>query len=406
MAREMKDSGIEWIGEIPKNWEIRKIKNVSEINSGEYISKEDYELQGTFDIIGSNGKIGEINKTNINKKVITTGRVGSIGTSHIVQDVWVTDNALIIEVKKNILLEYLAYIIPILPYQIISTVTAQPLITATILKNQYIPYSNLHEQQTIADFLMENVLAIDSVIVKIKETLKDYIILKQSIITQAVTKGIRKNRKLKDSQSTWFGQIPSDWKMRKIKYIFKIRKDIAGEEGHTVLSITQKGIKSKDLSKNEGQLAENYSNYQLVHIGDFAMNHMDLLTGWVDVSKYEGVTSPDYRVFGLIDKDNYCSQYYLYLMQMCYTNRIFYGLGQGVSGLGRWRLQADKFLNFFITVPSYEEQKGIADYLDQKCSAIDELIAKKEQYLFEIENYKKSLIYEYVTGKKEVPQKY
>ena len=173
MAREMKDSGIEWIGEIPKNWEIRKIKNVSEINSGEYISKEDYELQGTFDIIGSNGKIGEINKTNINKKVITTGRVGSIGTSHIVQDVWVTDNALIIEVKKNILLEYLAYIIPILPYQIISTGTAQPLITATILKNQYIPYSNLHEQQTIADFLMENVLAIDSVIVKIKETLKD-----------------------------------------------------------------------------------------------------------------------------------------------------------------------------------------------------------------------------------------
>lgn len=404
MAREMKDSGIKWIGEIPKNWEIRKIKNVSEINSGEYISKEDYELQGIFDIIGSNGKIGEINKTNINKKVITTGRVGSIGTSHIVQDVWVTDNALIIEVKKNILLEYLAYIIPMLPYEIISTGTAQPLITATILKNQYIPYSNLHEQQTIADFLMKNVSAIDSVIVKIKETLKDYIILKQAIITQTVTKGIRKNRKLKDSRSTWFGQIPSDWNMRKIKYIFKIQKDIAGEEGHTVLSITQKGIKPKDLSKNEGQLAENYSNYQLVHIGDFAMNHMDLLTGWVDVSKYEGVTSPDYRVFGLIDKDNYCSQYYLYLMQMCYTNRIFYGLGQGVSGLGRWRLQADKFLNFSITVPSYEEQKEIANYLDQKCSAIDELIARKEQYLYEIENYKKSLIYEYVTGKKEVPQ--
>lgn len=404
MAREMKDSGIKWIGEIPKNWEIRKIKNVSEINSGEYISKEDYELQGIFDIIGSNGKIGEINKTNVNKKVITTGRVGSIGTSHIVQDVWVTDNALIIEVKKNILLEYLAYIIPMLPYEIISTGTAQPLITATILKNQYIPYSNLHEQQTIADFLMKNVSAIDSVIVKIKENLKDYIILKQAIITQTVTKGIRKNRKLKDSRSTWFGQIPSDWNMRKIKYIFKIQKDIVGEEGHTVLSITQKGIKPKDLSKNEGQLAENYSNYQLVHIGDFAMNHMDLLTGWVDVSKYEGVTSPDYRVFGLIDKDNYCSQYYLYLMQMCYTNRIFYGLGQGVSGLGRWRLQADKFLNFSITVPSYEEQKEIANYLDQKCSAIDELIARKEQYLYEIENYKKSLIYEYVTGKKEVPQ--
>ena len=405
MDREMKDSGIEWIGEIPIEWEIRKLKNVSEINSGEYISKEDYEVQGTFDIIGSNGKIGEINKTNINKKVITTGRVGSIGTSHIVRDVWVTDNALIIEAKKNILLEYLAYIIPMFQYEIISTGTAQPLITATILKNQYIPYSNLYNQQLIVDFLAEKVQKISFMVLKIKETLKDYIKLKQAVITKAVTKGIRDSREIKDSQSIWFGQIPSDWEMRKIKYIFRIQKDIAREEGHTVLSITQKGIRPKDLSKNEGQLAENYSNYQLVHIGDFAMNHMDLLTGWVDISKYEGVTSPDYRVFGLIDKDNYCCQYYLYLMQMCYTNRIFYGLGQGVSGLGRWRLQADKFLNFSITVPSYEEQKEIANYLDQKCSAIDELIAKKEQYLSEIENYKKSLIYEYVTGKKEVPCK-
>lgn len=405
MDREMKDSGIEWIGEIPIEWEIRKLKNVSEINSGEYISKEDYEVQGTFDIIGSNGKIGEINKTNINKKVITTGRVGSIGTSHIVRDVWVTDNALIIEAKKNILLEYLAYIIPMFQYEIISTGTAQPLITATILKNQYIPYSNLYNQQLIVDFLAEKVQKISFMVLKIKETLKDYIKLKQAVITKAVTKGIRDSREIKDSQSTWFGQIPSDWEMRKIKYIFRIQKDIAGEEGHTVLSITQNGIRPKDLSKNEGQLAENYSNYQLVHVGDFAMNHMDLLTGWVDISKYEGVTSPDYRVFGLIDKDSYCSKYYLYLMQMCYTNHIFYGLGQGVSGLGRWRLQADKFLNFSITVPSYEEQKEIANYLDQKCSAIDELIAKKEQYLSEIENYKKSLIYEYVTGKKEVPCK-
>ena len=390
MAREMKHSGIEWIGEIPKNWGIRKLKNVSEINSGEYISKEDYVLEGTFDIIGSNGKIGKINKTNISKKVITTGRVGSIGTSRIVQNAWVTDNALTIEAKKNILLDYLVYIIPMFPYEIISSGTAQPLITATVLKNQYIPYSSLCDQQKIADFLGEKCAELDNMLEKTHTSIVEYKKLKQAVITQAVTKGIRDDREMKDSQSTWFGQIPIDWGMRKIKYIFKIQKDIAGEEGHTVLSITQKGIKPKDLTKNEGQLAENYSNYQLVHMGDFAMNHMDLLTGWVDVSKCEGVTSPDYRVFRLIDKDKYYSKYYLYLMQMCYTNRIFYGLGQGVSGLGRWRLQADKFLNFPITVPSYEEQEEIANYLEQKCSAIDELISKKEQYLSEIENYKKS----------------
>lgn len=151
--------------------------------------------------------------------------------------------------------------------------------------------------------------------------------------------------------------------MKRLKYVFHIQKDIAGEEGHTVLSITQRGIIPKDFSNNEGQFANSYANYQLVHKGDFAMNHMDLLTGWVDISKYEGVTSPDYRVFVLNDKNGMCPKYYLYMMQMCYSARIFYGLGQGVSGMGRWRLQADKFLNFYIPIPPYDEQKKIADYI-------------------------------------------
>ena len=160
---------------------------------------------------------------------------------------------------------------------------------------------------------------------------------------------------MKDSGSQWFGVIPEKWQMMRMRYLFHIQKDIAGEEGYTVLSITQRGIKVKDLSKNEGQMAADYSNYQLVHKGDFAMNHMDLLTGWVDISEFDGVTSPDYRVFVLDDKSQNYDKYYLYMMQMCYTNRIFYGLGQGVSGLGRWRLQADKFLNFEVPVPPENE---------------------------------------------------
>ena len=187
-----------------------------------------------------------------------------------------------------------------------------------------------------------------------------------------------------------------------LKYVFHIQKDIAGKEGYTVLSITQRGMIPKDLSKNEGQLALNYSNYQFVHIGDFAMNHMDLLTGWVDISKYEGVTSPDYRVFVLNNKEINNSKYFLYMMQMCYFNKIFYGLGQGVSGFGRWRLQADKFLNFYIPIPPYKEQEEIVTYLDKKCTEIDRLIESKQKLLTELESYKKSVIYEYVTGKREV----
>ena len=407
MAREMRDSGIEWIGEIPFNWIVRRLRYMCNIVTGNQ-DTQDNDPDGQYPFYVRSPIVEKSNKYTFEGPAIlmsgdgagagrifhmVDGKYGCHQRVYSIQDISGIDRRLLYHYMSNL------FWIMIETANSKSTVDS---VRLNMLQDFPVLVPPEEEQEKISRCLNDAVPRVDNVISKTHASIEEYKKLKQAIITQAVTKGIRCNREMKDSQSIWFGQIPSDWGMRKIKYIFKIQKDIAGEEGHTVLSITQKGIKPKDLSKNEGQLAENYSNYQLVHIGDFAMNHMDLLTGWVDVSKYEGVTSPDYRVFGLIDKDNYCSQYYLYLMQMCYTNRIFYGLGQGVSGLGRWRLQADKFLNFSITVPSYEEQKEIANYLDQKCSAIDELIAKKEQYLFEIENYKKSLIYEYVTGKKEV----
>ena len=137
--------------------------------------------------------------------------------------------------------------------------------------------------------------------------------------------------------------------------------------------------------------------------GDFVMNHMDLLTGWVDLSKLFGVTSPDYRVFKLRDNHVNEARYYKYVMQCCYSCRIFYSLGQGVSTLGRWRLQTSAFNNFLIPVSPIKEQLKIADFLDTKCAEIDAAIAGKQKQLDVLKEYKKSLIYEYVTGKKEVP---
>ncbi len=432
MAREMKDSGIEWIGEIPSNYYVYRLKYIlrKPLDYGANSSGVDYSIYLPRYIritdIAADGKLKKggalsLGLEDASPYILEEGDIlfarsgATVGKSFIYHTEYgraaFAGYLIRAQLKEKIVPEFVYYYTCSTGYDIWKSGI---FIQSTIQNIGADKYANLpivlpgtkDEQMQIVSFLEHICKELDNVIEKTRASIEEYKKLKQAVITQAVIKGIRDDRKMKDNRSTWFGQIPSDWGMRKIKYIFKIQKDIAGEEGHTVLSITQKGIKPKDLSKNEGQLAENYSNYQLVHIGDFAMNHMDLLTGWVDVSKYEGVTSPDYRVFRLIDNDNYYSKYYLYLMQMCYTNRIFYGLGQGVSGLGRWRLQADKFLNFSITVPSYEEQKEIANYLDKKCSAIDDLIAKKEQYLSEIENYKKSLIYEYVTGKKEVPQEY
>ncbi|MCI8918496.1 MAG: hypothetical protein HFH29_06920 [Eubacterium sp.] len=204
--------------------------------------------------------------------------------------------------------------------------------------------------------------------------------------------------KFENPLSAWMGEIPIDWEKRKLKYIFSIKKEIAGEEGHTVLSITQQGIIPKNMDA-KGQFASDYSKYQLVKQGDFAMNHMDLLTGWVDVSEYDGVTSPDYRVFVLDDKDEFDSDYYKYIFQLCYKHRIFYSLGQGVSGFGRWRLPADMFLNFELPVPTHCEQYNIGVFLKRHITVLEEIIECVNNSIADYKAVKLSYIREMISGK-------
>ncbi|PTT44240.1 hypothetical protein, partial [Aeromonas sp. HMWF016] len=131
----------------------------------------------------------------------------------------------------------------------------------------------------------------------------------------------------------WVGEMPAVWTLKRVKHMFTIRKRIAGELGYDILSVTQRGIVVKDIESGEGQLSMDYSKYQRVKLGDFAMNHMDLLTGYVDISDYDGVTSPDYRVFTL-DNTDYSAKYFLYIFQMGYQLRLFFHMGQGASHLG------------------------------------------------------------------------
>lgn len=190
--------------------------------------------------------------------------------------------------------------------------------------------------------------------------------------------------------------VPDEWNCLPLKRCFHISKRIAGELGYDVLSITQRGLKVRDITDFKGQLSSDYSKYQIVEPGDFAMNHMDLLTGWIDCSEQVGVTSPDYRVFK-IDRDDFDKRYFLYFFQSCYNLRIFYGFGRGISGMGRWRLPADQFNNMMIPVPTPGTQKAIADYLDAKCVEIDKAIEAAEASIEEYKLYKKSVICQAVT---------
>ena len=420
--REMKDSGIEWIGEIPEDWSTSRLgyvcdefivpmRDKPQVFDGNIPWCRIEDIEGKY-LNGTKSEQYVSQKTidEMNLKVYPIGTVinscsATIGVSAITTCPLCTNQTFIgLVAGEKISIVYLYYMMNALSEYMKftghgSTITY---ISQDKYKKFGIPLPSIYAQKCIAEYLDSKCTRIDEIIDEqqaIIDKLKEY---KLSIITEAVTSGIEPDVEMKDSGSVWFGNIPINWEMKRLKYVFHIQKDIAGEEGHTVLSITQRGIIPKDFSNNEGQFANSYANYQLVHKGDFAMNHMDLLTGWVDISKYEGVTSPDYRVFVLNDKNGMCPEYYLYMMQMCYSARIFYGLGQGVSGMGRWRLQADKFLNFHIPIPPYEEQKLIADYITDKVNHIEAEIDKRNKIVDKYREYKKSLIYEVVTGKKEV----
>ena len=166
-------------------------------------------------------------------------------------------------------------------------------------------------------------------------------------------------------------------------------RDVLPILNHRYISTTSPEMVSnlvKDISENNGQMADSYANYQIVNISDFAMNHMDLLTGGIGISQYNGVTSPDYRVFNL--KDNKMNpRYFLYIFETYYRNKIFYAFGQGAANLGRWRLPAKNFYSIYIPVAPIEEQQAIVSYLDQKCTQIDNLIAIKQKKIEKLQQY-------------------
>lgn len=201
----------------------------------------------------------------------------------------------------------------------------------------------------------------------------------------------------KDSEVESFDTIPKTWSIKKLKYIFEIKKKIAGKLGFNVLSVTQKGIKIKDIESGEGQLSMDYSKYQRVYPGEFAMNHMDLLTGYVDISNYDGVTSPDYRVFAVRDKNSFYSRYYLYLLQDGYKQRRFFHLGQGSAHLGRWRLPTEAFNEIVYPCPSLKEQTQIASFLDHETAKIDNLIEKQQQLIELLKEKRQAVISHAVT---------
>ena len=407
MTRAMKDSGIEWIGEIPKDWSISKYKYYSDNRMGETILVEDTNIEEGVPIYSATQDdkiLGYVKNPSLvlhKGDFVIPARGNSIGCVSVVKEdvATCTQTTICSRNIKNINKDFLFYCSLGLHSEWFKYEgSAIPQVTVNQIKNNLVPIPSMPEQQKIADFLDEKCSHIDSVLEKVRASIDEYKQLKQSVITQAVTKGIRPNRPMKDSGIEWIGEIPQDWSIIAHKYvIYKDKKICEHYNGEDIISLTMSGVIKRDLDAG-GKMPTTFDGYQYVEPEDLllCLFDIDVTPRCVGVVKDYGITSPAYSRFKV--NKGYFNKYYDYLLRMIDNDKVFVHLAKNL----RSSLKEDDFGAIKTIVPPMLEQKQISDYLDDKCSEIDKLITKKEQLIAELETYKKSLIYEYVTGKKEV----
>ena len=266
----------------------------------------------------------------------------------------------------------------------------------------FIPVAPAKEQKRISDYLDKICVELDAIAADIQsqvDTLEQY---KRSVITEAVTKGLNPDVEMKDSGIEWVGMIPAHWIVHPVYTYFGERKNKNrfGTEDN-LLSLSYGRVIRKDINTSDGLLPESFNTYNIVEAGDIIIRPTDLQndkrslrTGLV---KEHGIITSAYIALCPIKKVD--SRYFHFLLHAYDVMKVFYNMGNGV----RQGLNYSKFSRLMVFEPPYDEQVSIANYLDAKCVEIDAIIGQKKEQLSILESYKKSLIYEYVTGKKEVP---
>ena len=408
MTRAMKDSGIEWIGQIPENYTICKVKNIFKIGRGRVIAQTELKDNGLYPVYSSqtlnNGCMGYINTYDFDKPQLTWTTDGAnAGTVFLRTGKYNCTNVCgtLSPITKICNLSYMLYNISYIAFFHKRIDTNGYKIMNNEMGNIEILLPPLTEQKKIADYLDKRCEKIDTAIdnqKQIIEKLKEY---KQSLITETVTKGLNPNAKMKDSGIEWIGSIPEHWEIRKLSRLFKERKcKNTGMKEHNVLSLSYGKIKKRDIENNMGLLPESFETYNIVIPGNIVLrltdlqnDHRSLRTGLV---KEVGIITSAYITLEkIMDIDE---DYYHKLLYTFDIMKGFYNMGDGV----RQSLKFNELNKLLLPQPPLSEQKEIAEYLDTKCNQIDEAIKQKEETISKLEEYKKSLIFECVTGKKEV----
>lgn len=418
----MKDSGIAWVGEIPQHWEIQRNKYIFKIKKDIVLPTKSYQLLSLTtngikekDEDDTSGKVPEnYDGYQIVRKHDLVMCLFDLDCSAVFSGLSYYDGMIspaykILKIDNSVSDErYYAYwfnYVSSKRYYKQYSKSLRYTLNADEFNRLFSFVPPLGEQKRIADFLDRECEKIDKLKADIQaqiDTLEQY---KHSVITEAVTHGLNPDVPMKDS-AVWFGKIPNSWTVVKGKYVFTQRNTRGNNIALQLLSPTQKyGVipqeKYEELSGMSAVKLNDSTNFALlktIHKGDYCIS-LRSFQGGFEYSEYEGVVSPAYQVFyPIVNVDR---GYYKYLFKekgfIEVMNSYTMSLRDGKN------IAFDDFGNTFIPVPPVEEQKIIAEYLNKKCAEIEQTITDKKAQLDTLDEYKKSLIYEYVTGKKEVP---
>lgn len=428
--REMKDSGVEWIGQIPKDWDVvphkrvmHKVKEICVQYNGEDIIS--LTMNGVIKRdLAAGGKMPtsfdgyQYVKPNdlllcLFDIDVTPRCVG------VVKDYGVTSPAysrfIMHDGYYNAYYDYLLRAIDDDKVFVHLSKNLRSSLTESDFGAIKTCVPSLAEQELIAAFLDAECAEIDAVLEKTRASIEEYKKLKQAVITQAVTKGVRGDRPMKDSGIEWIGNIPAEWDVVRQKYFWNTvesgvsvnaaDKPVDNSEQYGVLKTSAVSkfvfIPAEHKQVNLEEYGRVSCSVRADSIIASRMNTPELVgaCGYVQ-NNYPNLFLPD-RLWQITFKDGLSPKYAWYYLSGIRVRQYISSLSTGTSS-SMQNISQSQYGNIFITIPDFEEQSEITKYLDEKCNSVDALITKKQQYLTEIENYKKSLIYEYVTGKKEV----
>ena len=409
-----KDSGIEWIGEIPEHWEVKKFKYFANIGNGKD-HKNVWDENGMFQIIGSGGKFGLANQYLFDKTSIILGRKGTIDKPQFINEpFWPVDTVYYTIIKSDTNSKYFYYLCKTINFDLYKYGSAVPSMNQETLKEIYFSAPLKLEQTAIANFLDRKTAEIDTLIAKKEKLLKLYEEEKTAVINQAVTKGVprkdgRSSVSYKDSGIDWLGEIPEHWEVKKLKYVLNERMKYGANESALYENRNDpRYIRITDFG-NDGKLRNNtFKSLPPEVAKDYMLKQGDILFARSGATVGKTFQFKDYNGMA-------CFAGYLIKASPNYEIIIsdFLYLFTKTSLYERWKesifnqatiqnIGADKYVYLNIPIPKTEEQTAIVKFIEIETNRINSKITKTEKLIELLKEYKTALISEVVTGKVKV----